>query len=136
MASSTWYMDIEPVVFTTIEYMLATRKDAPFPNLHCTATSESATPAYFPSLYLFQKGKGDGYDLDGRTLGGINSTVYIRVWTNTLERDCAEILAEAEKVMREQFSYRCETLPSVTLSNKIAYGEIMCNRMIGASDQL
>ena len=134
--ASEWYLEVESEIFTTIEYMLAGRDDAPFPNLRCTATNENITPSYFPTLYLWHTYNGDGYDLDGRVLGGINSTIYIKVWTNTTEKDCERILAEAEKVMREVFRYRCNTMPMATVSSKIASGQIVCNRMIGANEEI
>ena len=131
-----WYLDVEPQIFTTIEYMLAQRTDAPFPKLKCTASNENVTPTYFPTLYLWHTYKGDGYDLEGSEIGGINSTINIKVWTNTSERDCSKILAEAEKVMRQVFKYRCNQMPTATVSNKIVSGQIICNRMIGAGDNL
>ena len=134
--ASEWYLDVEAQILTTIEYMLAGRSGAPFPKLKCTASSENVTPTYFPTLYLWHTYKGDGYDLNGAELGGINSTINIRVWTNTSERDCAVILSEAEKVMRQVFRYRCNQMPSATITNKIASGQIVCNRMIGAGDDL
>ena len=131
-----WYLEVEPTIFTTIEYMLAGRKDAPYPNLKCTSTNENITPSHFPTLYLWHTYKGDGYDLDGAEIGGINSTINIKVWTNTTERDCTEILAAAEKVMRETFRYRCNQMPTATVTSKIAFGQIVCNRMIGVGEEL
>lgn len=134
--ASEWYLDVESKIFTTISYMLAEKDGAPFPNLKCTATSENITPSYFPTLYLWHTYKGAGYDLDGTDIGGINSTINIKVWTNTTERECSQILAEAEKVMRQVFRYRCNQMPTASISSKIASGQIVCNRMIGAGDTL
>lgn len=134
--ASEWYMDIEPKIVTTIEYMLAGRVDAPYPTLKCTAKNENITPTSFPTLYLWHTYSGDGYDLDGTVIGGIDSTINIRVWTNTTERECKEILAAAEKVMREVFRYRCKQMPMATVSSKIVSGQIICNRMIGAEDPI
>lgn len=134
--ASEWYLEVESEIFTTIEYMLAERENAPFPNLRCTATNENITPSYFPTLYLWHSYKGDGYDLDGRVLGGISSTINIKVWTNTTEMECDKILAEAEKVMREVFRYRCNQMPMATVSSKIVSGQIICNRMVGAGENL
>lgn len=131
-----WYLEVEPKIFTTIEYMLAGRENAPFPKLKCTSVSENITPSYFPTLYLWHTYKGDGYDLDGTEIGGIDSTINIKVWANTNERECSKILAEAEKVMRQIFRYRCKQMPMATTASKIASGQIVCNRMIGAGDVL
>lgn len=133
---SEWYLDVEPEVFTTIEYMLTQKQDAPFPKLKCTASNENVTPTSFPALYMWHTYEAIGYDLDGRQIGGISSTINIKVWTNTSERDCAVILAEAEKVMREIFRYRCRQMPSATITSKLASGQIVCNRVIGAGDKL
>lgn len=134
--ASEWYLEVEPIILTTIEYMLAGRKDAPYPNLKCTVRNENITPTTFPSLYLWHTYKGDGYDLDGVDIGGIDSTINIKVWTNTTEKECKEILAAAEKVMRATFRYRCGQMPMATVTGKIASGQIICNRMIGAGDKL
>lgn len=134
--ASEWYLDVESNIFTTIEYMLAGKQDAPYPDLKCTATNQNITPTQFPALYLWHTYKGDGYDLDGTTLGGIDSTINIKVWTNTTERDCVEILAAAEKVMREVFKYRCKQMPTATIASKIVSGQIICNRMVGAEDEI
>lgn len=131
-----WYMEVENKIFTTIEYMLAKRKDAPYPNLKCTVKNENVTPTAFPTLYLWHSYVGNGYDLDGTVVGGIDSTINIKVWTDTTERDCTEILAEAERVMREVFRYRCKQMPMATVTSKIASGQIICNRMIGAEDTI
>ena len=133
--ASEWYLEIEPEIFTTIEYMLAKRVDAPFPNLKCTTSNENVTPTTFPSLYLWHTFRGNGFDLEN-DMGSIDSTINIRVWTNTKKRDCEEILAEAEKVMREVFKYRCNQFPTAEISNKIVSGQIICNRTIGTSDKL
>ena len=132
---ASWYLDIEAEIFSTIEYMLAKRTDAPFPNLTCTTSNENVNPTTFPTLRLWHTFRGDGFDL-GNDMGSISSTINIKVWTNTKKRDCETILAEAEKVMREVFHYRCNTFPSAELSNKIVSGQIVCNRVIGTSDQL
>lgn len=133
---SEWYLNVESSVLTTIEYMLATRKDAPFPKLKCTTANENVTPTYFPTLYLKHTYSGDGYTIEGSDLCSIDSTITIKVWNNTTERDCETILSEAEKVMREVFKYRCKTMPTATTSNKIATGQIVCNRIIGAGDTI
>lgn len=134
--ASEWYMEVEPKIFTTIKYMLADRENAPYPDLKCTSVNENITPSYFPTLYLWHSYNGDGYDLDGTVIGGIDSTINVKVWTNTSEKDCESILAEAEKVMREVFRYRCKQMPMVTVTSKIASGQITCNRMIGAEDPI
>ena len=133
---SEWYLDIESKIFTTISYMLSERENAPFPDLKCTATSENVTPSHFPTLYLWHTYKGDGYDLEGTEIGGIDSTINIKVWTNTSERECATILAEAEKVMRTIFRYRCGKMPTATITNNLASGQIVCNRVIGSGDTI
>jgi len=132
---ASWYLDIEAEIFSTIEYMLAKRKDAPYPNLACTTSNENVTPTTFPTLRLWHTFRGNGFDLEN-DMGSIDSTINIKVWTNTKKRDCEAILAEAEKVMREVFHYRCNAFPSAEISNKIVSGQMVCNRTIGTSDQL
>ena len=133
--ASEWYLNIEPEILTTIEYMLAKKTDAPFPKLVCTVSNENVTPTTFPTLYLWSTFRGDGFDLEN-DMGSIVSTINIKVWTNTKKRDCEEILAAAEKVMREVFKYRYNQFPTAEISNKIVSGQLICSRVVGASDKL
>jgi len=130
---SEWYENIESTLFTQIAYMLKNADNAPFPNLHCRATNEIVTPAQFPTLYLHEEQEETGQDLENQTVNAVNSTVYIRVWTNTTEYDCKEVLRAATKELK-RFRYNVKNLPTAQLNNKIAFGEIMAFRVIGNGD--
>lgn len=126
---SNWYSAIEATVFTQIKYMLLKE----YPTLNCTATSETTTPAKFPTLYLHEEQEETGQDLTNETINAVESTISIRVWTDTTESDCRAILTSATEELK-RFHYNVKNLPTTKLSNKIAYGEIMAKRIIGGGD--
>lgn len=125
-----WYSGIEATVFTQLQYML--KKE--YPKLECRTTSETMTPAYFPTLYLHETQQETGRDLTNETVNAVNSTMYVRVWTNTTESECKDILTLATKELK-RFHYNVQNLPTTTLTNKIAFGEIMAMRVIGSGDK-
>lgn len=129
--SDTWFSGIESRVFTQLEYMLVKA----FPKLkgNCRTTSETMTPAKFPTLYLHETQEEIGQDLTNETVNAVISTVYVRVWTNTTEKECKDILNAATKELK-RFHYNVKNLPTPSFSDKIAYGEIMARRVVGDSD--
>lgn len=131
---SEWYSGIEATVFTQLEYMLTIRDKAPFPKLNCRTTSETITPAKFPTLYLHETQEELGEDLTNETVNAVNSTLYVRVWTNTSEQDCKDILVKATEELK-RLHYNVRNLPTTQLTDKIAYGEIMARRVIGNADK-
>lgn len=131
MASERWFAGIEAKVFTQIQYMLKKK----YPALECKTTSETVTPAHFPTLYLHETQEETGQDLTNETVNAVISTVYVRVWTNTTENECREILADATQELK-RLQYNVKKLPTVTLNSKIAFGELMARRVIGGGDSI
>lgn len=129
--NETWYAGIEATVFTQIQYMLKKK----YPALTCRTTSEVVTPAQFPTLYLHETQEEVGQDLTNETVNAVISTVYIRVWTNTTEAECREILTKATNELK-RLQYNVKNLPTTTLNSKIAFGEIMAKRVIGGGDSI
>lgn len=129
--ADNWFKSIEPKVFTQIQYMLKKK----YPKLACRTTSETITPAYFPTLYLHETQTETGQDLTNESVNAVNSTIYIRVWTDTTEADCKNILVDATLELK-RFNYNVKNLPSTKINDKIAFGEIMANRIIGAGDTI
>lgn len=129
--SDAWFSKIQSTVFTQVQYMLVKA----FPDLkgNCRTTSEVITPAKFPTMYLHETQEEVGQDLTNETVNAVLSTIYIRVWTNTTEKDCRDILSEATKELK-RFKYNVKNLPTAQLSDKIAYGEIMARRIVGSGD--
>lgn len=125
----SWYSGIEAKVFSQVQYML---KKA-YPTLNCKTTSESITPAEFPTLYLHETQEEIGQDLENNTVNAVNSTIYIRVWTNTTETECKKILTLATEELK-RFQYNVRTLPSTNINSTVKYGEIMARRVIGSQD--
>jgi len=129
MVSDTWYTGIESTVFTQVQYMLK----KVYPKLVCRTTSETVTPSEFPTMYLHETQEEIGQDLLNEDVNAVNSTIYIRVWTNTTEAECRDILAQATKELK-RFHYNVKNLPTTQITDKIAYGEIMARRVIGGGD--
>lgn len=130
MASETWYSGIEATVFTQLQYMLKKK----YPKLTCRTTSEVITPPQFPTLYLHEKQDEIGQDLTNETVNAVESTIYVRVWTNTTEAECREILASATQELK-RFHYNVRNLPTTQITDKIAFGEVMARRVIGGGDR-
>lgn len=125
-----WYAGIQGRIFTQIQYMLKKK----YPDLNCTATNESITPAKFPSLYLHETQEERLQDLTNDSVNAVESTVYIKVWAHKPEINCRNILADAT-VELKRFGYNIKNLPSTTLNDQLAFGEIMARRVIGANDK-
>ena len=126
-----WYSKIESTVFTQVQYMLVKA----FPRLsgHCRTTSETITPPSFPTMYLHETQEEVGQDLTNETVNAVKSTIYIRVWTNTTEKECRDILTQATEELK-RFHYNVKNLPTTQITDKIAFGEIMARRVIGGGD--
>ncbi len=131
MVSETWYAGIEATVFTQVQYMLK----KVFPKLVCRTTSETVTPSEFPTMYLHETQEEIGQDLYNSDVNAVNSTVYVRVWTNTTEADCRQILAQATSELK-RLHYNVRNLPTTQITDKIAFGEIMARRVIGGGDEI
>ncbi len=127
--ADAWFSKVESKVFTQIQYMLKKK----YPKLNCSTTSQTMTPAKFPTLYLHETQMEIGQDLTNEEVNAVSSTIYIRVWTNTTETECKAILADATLELK-RFRYNVQNLPTTTITDKIAFGEIMANRVIGAGD--
>jgi hypothetical protein len=67
-------------------------------------------------------------------VNAVLSTIYIRVWTNTTEAECKQILSKATEELK-RFRYNVKNLPTTQISGNIAYGEIMARRVIGSGDE-
>lgn len=135
MANDNWFSEIESKVFTQLEYMLASRKDAPFPKLKCTTVSQNEI-TYFPTLYLHElQPIEEGMDLTNKTVNAVLSTIEIQVWTNTNELDCKNILTAAILEMK-RLGFNVTMFPSITTDSKIRWGVARFRRMIGSCDEI
>lgn len=130
MVSDTWYAGIEATVFTQVQYMLKKK----YPTLNCNTTSETITPTQFPTMYLHEKQEEVGQDLTNETVNAVNSTIYLRVWTNTTEKECRDILTAASQELK-RFHYNVKNLPTTQITDKIAFGEIMARRIVAGGDR-
>lgn len=135
MFDETWFSKLESKVFSQVEYMLATRTDAPFPNMKCTTVSQNEVTT-FPTLYLHELQPVEaGMDLTNETVNAVLSTIEIQVWTNTTELDCKNILAAAIVEMK-RMGFNVTMFPSITTNSKIRWGVARFRRMVGAADDL
>lgn len=130
--SNDWFSKIESRVFTQIQYMLV--KDFPSLKGNCRTTSEVITPPKFPTMYLHETQEEIGQDLTNETVNAVLSTIYIRVWTNTTEAECKQILSKATEELK-RFRYNVKNLPTTQISSNIAYGEIIARRVVGNEDK-
>ena len=130
-----WFLKVLPNVFTQVEYMLATRGDAPYPKLNCTTKSEN-TVTKFPTLYLHElQPVEDGHDLVNDGVNAVLSTMEVQVWSNVNETECRAILSDAILEMK-RFGFSVTMFPNVQTDNKISWGAARFRRMIGAGDTI
>ena len=135
MFDETWFSKVESKVFTQVEYMLANRSEAPFPNLKCTTVSQN-TVTTFPTLYFHELQPVEaGMDLTNESVNAVLCTIEIQVWVNTSELDCKKILAAAIVEMKHM-GFNVTMFPSITTDSKIRWGVARFRRMIGNGDDI
>lgn len=130
-----WFAEIEAKVFTQIEYMLALKTDAPYPDLKCTTVSQN-TVVNFPTLYLHElQAVEAGHDLYNSTVNAVISTIEIQVWSNENEKKCKDILSTAIVEMKK-LRYNVIMFPDVVTDRNIAWGVARFRRMVGSDDTI
>lgn len=130
-----WFAEIEAKVFTQIEYMLALKTDAPYPDLKCTTVSQN-TVVNFPTLYLHElQAVEAGNDLYNSTVNAVISTIEIQVWSNENEKKCKDILSTAIVEMKK-LRYNVIMFPDVVTDRNIAWGVARFRRMVGSDDTI
>ena len=133
MFDERWFSKIESNVFTQVEYMLALRKEAPYPKMKCTTVSQT-TINNFPTLYLHElQPVESGMDLTNESVNAVLCTIEIQVWSNKSEKECKDILADATLEMK-RMGFNVTMFPTPITDNKIAWGAARFRRMIGAGD--
>ena len=135
MYKEDWFSRIEASVFSQVDYMLASKKGAKYPNLKCTTVSQN-TITHFPTLYLHELQPVEaGMDLTNESVNAVLSTIEIQVWTNTTERDCKNILTDVILEMK-RMGFNVTMFPSIQTDSKIAWGVSRFRRMVGSGDAL
>lgn len=130
-----WFSKIEESVLTQLDYMLAQRTDAPFPNLVCTSANQNQVTA-FPTLYIHELTPVEaGNDLNNQSINAVIETIEIQIWTNETEEECRRLMSAAIVEMK-RMRFNCTAFPSIQTDNKIAFGVARFRRMIGNADTL
>ena len=130
-----WFSKIEESVLTQLDYMLAQRADAPFPNLVVTSANQNQVTA-FPTLYIHELTPVEtGNDLENQTINAVIETIEIQIWTNETEEECRRLMSAAIIEMK-RMRFDCTAFPSIQTYNKIAFGIARFRRIIGSGDTL
>lgn len=137
MISEIWYSQIESTLFTTLQYNLAEREDAPFPYLSCTTSSENETidgVSDFPALYVHLLSPLEmGNDLTNESVNAINATLEVQVFSNKSESQCVKIMAQVIKQMKK-LHFNVTLFPDPQTSDKKYFAIARFNRVIGNGD--
>ena len=130
-----WFANIEESVLTQLDYMLAQRTDAPYPNLVVTSANQNQVTA-FPTLYIHELSPVEaGNDLNNQTINAVLETIEIQIWTNETEAECRQLMSAAILEMK-RMRFNCTAFPNIQTDNKIAFGIARFRRMIGSGDTL
>ena len=130
-----WFANIEESVLTQLDYMLAQRTDAPYPNLVVTSANQNQVTA-FPTLYIHELSPVEaGNDLNNQTINAVLETIEIQIWTNETEAECRQLMSVAILEMK-RMRFNCTAFPNIQTDNKIAFGIARFRRMIGSGDTL
>lgn len=130
-----WFANIEESVLTQLDYMLAQRTDAPYPNLVVTSANQNQVTA-FPTLYIHELSPVEaGNDLNNQTINAVLETIEIQIWTNETEAECRQLMSAAIIEMK-RMRFNCTAFPNIQTDNKIAFGIARFRRMIGSGDTL
>lgn len=130
-----WFSQIEETILTQLDYMLAQRQDAPFPNLVCTSANQNQLTA-FPTMYVHELEPAEtGNDLENQTINAVIETIEIQCWTNETEAECRRLMSAVILEMK-RMRFTCTAFPNIQTDNKIAFGIARFRRIIGSGDTL
>jgi hypothetical protein len=130
-----WFSQIEETILTQLDYMLAQRQDAPFPNLVCTSANQNQVTA-FPTMYVHELEPVEtGNDLVNQTINAVIETIEIQCWTNETEEECRRLMSAVILEMK-RMRFNCTAFPNIQTDNKIAFGIARFRRVIGSGDTL
>lgn len=136
MITNIWFSEIESTVFTTVQYELRTKMDAPFPNLTCTTASQNEQLSVFPTLYLHELPAAEiGQDLSNKGVNAIRCTIEIQVFSNKSEKEVRQILSAAILVMKD-LMFNITAFPDPSTIGDISSGVARFSRVIGNGDDI
>ena len=129
--SESWFMNIEPYVFTVFDKRM---KDK-FDHIFCTTSNQDVRESKFPCVYLRLVEQTEvGNDLDNVTVNAVRASFRVQVYSKTAA-ECRAITAEAAlQLKRLRFNiiempvYASERDKSVFLS------DARFSRIIGGGD--
>lgn len=128
-------MDIEPNVFTYVDYTLEEKGY----NIFCTTeinktnVGEDGEPTMFPTLYLHElQPVEQGNDLTNQTVNAVLSTIEVKIFTKT-KSECREYCGATTECMKE-LNFNATMLPVVTNGNDYYVGVMRFRRLVASGD--
>lgn len=134
MVSPTWFAELESQIFTTLQYELKTKTDAPFPTLNCTTVSQLEAPSKFPTMYVHELPAAEtGQDLTNETVNALYATFEVQVYSNKSENEVKKILAAVTLEMKK-LRFNVQAFPDPSTVDKISSGVARYGRIIASGD--
>ena len=138
MVNDTWFAQIESTVYTHLQYRLAGRIDAPFPELTCTTSSQNESlenVSDFPTLYIHLLPPQEiGNDLLNEDIAALNATFELQAFSDKSESQCRKIMSEAVIEMKK-LHFNVPMLFDPQTTDKKYFAIARFNRVIGAGDK-
>ena len=137
MISDTWYSEIESTIYTILQYKLAYKADAPFPELNCTTSSQNESlegVSGFPTLYIHMLSPVEiGNDLYNEDVTAVRATFDLQVYSDTSEEECRKIMNACVLEMKK-LRFKVTMFPDPQTTDKKYYAVARFNRIIASGD--
>lgn len=137
MISETWFSEIESTIFTTLQYMLVEKVEAPFPNLKCTTSSQNESVENiddFPALYVHVLPLVEvGNTLDNMQVCAVRATVELQVFSNKSESECRKIMNACIMEMKKLY-FNIPMFPDPQTNDKRYFAIARFTRIIAGGD--
>lgn len=137
MADNTWYMDIEPKIFSIVKAKTIKNLQKNYPKIRYTTNDENVEPVtVFPTVYIHEISSIPvGNDLEADGVNGVNSTFEVRVTTNTQKTDAKKVMEEISSAF-SSLKFTATSLPIYSVNDKMFIYNARFRRIIGANDTI
>ena len=138
MVSDTWYSEIESTLFTKLQYALADRIEAPFPNLYCTTSSQNESIENvddYPTLYIHLLSPMEmGQTLKNTDVVAVRATIELQVFSDQSETECRRIITAAIQELKA-LHFTVSMFPDPQTKDKKYFAITRLTRIIANGDK-
>lgn len=142
MSNATWFLDIEPKVFTLIKGKTYTKLKQKYPGILFTTIDAMPTDSTFShTVYIHEVGGLEmGKDLEGNSVNAYECTMEVKVSVTSEDsnskktevREITKYIASAFKQLR----FEIVLMPTVEITDSAYTVPMRFRRVIGANDTL